>query len=195
MDPAEIQYIVNSAINKAMKKAAVVQKEAAAWSAAQLLQQRIKQGLQGPPGNLDPPGEPGLPGISTDNNLNLVRWNAGNILYFNPLLDKSYSEGDIVSQGKNTYYHDVFLFVERVKDFATFKENLIVHTKLNTVLHGAALSWYMIKLSQSKQDFLQQNENGIEEWCISLISWFKELNGIALAKLTVEKYTIQDACN
>lgn len=53
----------------------------------------------------------------------------------------------------------------------------------------------MTELSQLKRDFLRQDENGVEKWCNNLIICFKELNEIALAKFTAEKYTIQDARN
>lgn len=85
------------------------------------------------------------------------------------MLDKSYGEGDLVSQGKDTYCRNIYLCVERVKDLAFCKGNQLVRTNLNTVLRGAVQSWYLAEISQNKRDFMRDDPNGVEEWCNSLI--------------------------
>lgn len=58
----------------------------------------------GPPGN---PGPQGPPGEATGSGLgsgSFERWNPSDLGYFDPHLDKSYGEGEIVTVGKDTYF-------------------------------------------------------------------------------------------
>ena len=42
------------------------------------------------------------------------RWNQANLGYFDPHLDRAHGEGEIVSVGKDVYYRNVVLFVQRL---------------------------------------------------------------------------------
>lgn len=53
----------------------------------------------------------------------------------------------------------------------------------------------MAELTDEQRRFLRKDTNGVDEWCSMLIERFKELNAVALAKLTSEKYTIRDTRN
>lgn len=151
---------------------------------------------QGPPGARGPPGPSGQaadPGISTGSDNG--KWNATEIGYFDPHLDKSYGDGEIVTVGKDVYYRSVLLFVERIKDVASVKGEAIVRTNLNTCFRGSALAWYTAELSNLERRGLRAEGNGIEDWCQTLSKRFKEPTGVALAHLTTEKYTMNDARN
>lgn len=43
------------------------------------------------------------------------RWNEADLGYFDPHLDRAYSEGEIVSVGKDVYYRNVILFVQHCR--------------------------------------------------------------------------------
>ncbi len=149
----------------------------------------------GPPGPAGPPGPTGPPGVDGSSSSGNPNWNAKDIGFFDPHLDKSYGEGDIVTQGSDVYYRNVMLFVERVKDLAAIKGPAIVRTNLNTCLRGDAQTWYIETLSNLERIGLRAGENGVDEWCSALVSRWKEPTGVALEKLTSEKYTLQDARN
>lgn len=123
------------------------------------------------------------------------QWNASDIGYFNPHLDASYSEGEIVTVGKEIYYRNVYLFVKQVQDLASIKGDMLVKTNLNTALRGAAQSWYTAELSNLERSGLRSVANGVETWCFLLAARFKKPSGVALTKLTKQKYTIKDARN
>ena len=82
--------------------------------------------------------------------------------YFDPLLDKVYREGDIVTAGKDLYYRDVILYCERIKDLTTIKGTAVIRTNLNTCLRGSALIWYISELSDILKSGLRSNENGVK---------------------------------
>lgn len=60
------------------------------------------------------PGGDSLPKASTE------RWNQANLGYFDPHLDRAHGEGEIVSIGKDIYYKNVVLFVQRLQSLVTF---------------------------------------------------------------------------
>ena len=161
------------------------------WTALQSLMRA--PGPPGPPGQQGPQGLPGEPGATGITATGSDRWNPADLGYFDPHLDKSYGEGEIVTVGKDLYFRSVILFVERIKDLATVKGDALVRTNLNTSLRGAALKWYTAELSNLERTGLRNDPRGVEEWCNALLVRFKELPGVALSHLTSEKYTATDA--
>ena len=144
-------------------------------------------GPQGPTGPTGPDGQPGTGGNGNE------RWNAADLGFFDPHLDKSYGEGEIVTVGKDIYYRSVILFIERVRDLAATKSDSLVRTNLNTCLRGSALRWYTAELSNLERIGLRNDTKGVDEWCKTLLARFKESPGVALSNLTSEKYTVADA--
>ena len=112
------------------------------WMALQALVGSIstQQGPPGPPGPAGQQGQPGVPGeAAAASSSSSDRWNSADLGYFDPHLEKSYSEGEIVTVGKDLYFRSIILFVERVRDLATIKGDALVRTNLNTSLRGAIL--------------------------------------------------------
>lgn len=66
---------------------------------------------------------------------------------------------------------------------------------MNGCLRGAAQDWYIAELSNLERTGLRSDTNGVNAWCDALIQRFKEPTGVALNKLTAEKYTLKDARN
>lgn len=99
------QRMIDNAISTTRKEGAAEHKKTAAQiealsqQVAQLTTHMRRGEKEGPQG---PPGEQGPPGVSAENAS--VRWVAGEIPYFDPSLDKSYGEGDMVGMGKDTYF-------------------------------------------------------------------------------------------
>ena len=110
------------------------------------------------PTNPTPTPTPTTPAPST-------HWRADEIGLFDPHLDKSHGDGEIVTVGKDVYYRSVMLFIERIRDMATIKGAQLVRINLNTCLRGASLAWYTSELSNLERVGLQNDENGVEEWC------------------------------
>ena len=82
-------------------------------------------------------GEPGPP----DGNGGSERWNAQEIGFFDPHYDgKTAATASAVEHaGKDTYFRDVHVFIEKIKDMATIKEAEMVRNNLYTCLRGTAL--------------------------------------------------------
>lgn len=91
------------------------------------------------------------------------RWNVIDLGYFDPHLDKSYGEREIVTVGKDLYFRSVILFIERIKDIAAVKGDALVRTNLNTSLRDTALKWYTAELSNLERIGLRNDPRGVEE--------------------------------
>lgn len=93
--------------------------------------------------------------------------------------------------GKDVYYRNVVLFVQRLQNLITFKEAPLVKANIPTSLRGSALEWYTSELDDSKRENL--NTAGIDSWLATLSQRFKVPTSVALGLLTSERYTIDDA--
>src|SRR2546429_194915 len=103
---------------------------------------------------------------------------------------------DIVTVGKDIYYRNVFLFTEQIKELAIVKGAQLIRTNVNTCLRGAALRWYTAELNDMERSGLRSDDGlGINLWLEALIKRFHPHQSVALASLTSEKYTVQDARN
>ena len=165
MDQAQIQQMINAAVQAAIQALPY---------------------HQGPPGPTGPTGPAGTGSGS-------LSWQLADLGYFNPMLDKSYGEGEVVTVGKDVYYRSVILFIERIKDLASVKGATLVRSNVNTCLRGTALTWYTAELLNLERVGLRADENDVKEWCNALTKRFKQATGMALSQLISEKYTLYDA--
>ncbi len=62
------------------------------------------------------------------------RWNQVNLEYFDPHLNRAHEEGEIVSVGKDVYYRNVVLFVQRLQSLVTFRGAAFVKANIATSL-------------------------------------------------------------
>ena len=112
------------------------------WTALQNLIRQIptqqgQQGQQGEQGEQGPTGPQGPSGTVSASGSN--RWNPSDLGYFDLHLDKSFGEGEIVTVGKDTYFRNVLLFTDRIRNIAEVKGAAIVKANINTALRGTAL--------------------------------------------------------
>ena len=129
-----------------------------------------------------------VPSVSTSSH-----WKADEVGLFDPHLDKSHEEGEVVTVSKEIYYWSVMLFIEQIQNITTIKGAQLVWINLNTCLHGSALAWYTSELSNLEWVGLHSDENSVKEWCWALKEQFKELTSVTLFNLTITKYTMADA--
>lgn len=85
------------------------------------------------------------------------RWNQADLGYFNSHLDKAHEEGIVVSVGKDVYYRNVVLFVQRLQSLITFKGVAFVKANVATSLRGSVLGWYTYELSDFDRNALNNN--------------------------------------
>ncbi len=84
-------------------------------------------------------------------------WNQADLGYFDPHLNKAYREDEIVLVGKDVYYRNVVIFVQRLHNLVTFRGAAFVKTNIAMSLQGAALEWYISELSNFNYNALNNN--------------------------------------
>ena len=120
------------------------------------------------------------------------RWNQADLGYFDLHLDRAYGEGEVVSVGKDLYYRNVVLFVQRLQSLVAFREAALVKANIATSLRGSALDWYTSELSDFDRNALN-NDPGVKSWVNTISHRFKVPTSVALGLLTDKTYSFDDA--
>lgn len=69
-----------------------------------------------------------------------------------------HSKGKVVLVGKDVYYKNKVLFVQRIQNLVTFKCTALVKANIPTSLRESALKWYTSKLPEFDRDALNNNQ-------------------------------------
>ena len=124
----------------------------------------------------------------------LYRWNLLEIDFFDSMYnDKSVRTSEVMKHAKkNTYFRDVHLFIERVKNIAIIQDGQHVRDNLFTCLREFALQWYISKISiEVKQ--LMRYDDAIDHWTTQLLESFKESTHVFMNTIIRKLYTMKDA--
>ncbi len=95
-------------------------------------------------------------------------------------------------QKKNTYFKNVHLFLERVKNVARMKNATQIRKNLFTCLRKLVLQWYTFELSENIKNLLRF-EDEVEFWKKKLFKRFKKFVNVIMTFLIKKKYTMKNA--
>lgn len=85
------------------------------------------------------------------------RWNQANLGYFDPYLDRAHGEDEIVLVGKDVYFRNIVLFVQRVQSLVTFWGAAFVKANIATSFQSSVLEWYTSEFNNFDYDALNNN--------------------------------------
>ena len=88
-------------------------------------------GIRGPPG---PAGTPSAAGHEQNHH-----WRADEVGFFFPDLHSSYGASEIVTIGKDSFYRNASVFLDRLDDIVRLRGAEVVRNNIPTCLRGAAL--------------------------------------------------------
>jgi len=108
-------------------------------------------GLHGPRGPSGPTGATGVALAGADHR----HWRADEVGFFFPDLHYSYGTTDIVTIGKDSFYRNTTVFLDRLDDIVRLKGAEMVRSNLPTCLRGAALQWYTTELTDLEKSSLR----------------------------------------
>ena len=114
--------------------------------------------------------------------------------YFQPDLPDSYCADDPVTVGSESYYRDVYTFIDRIKDVAAYRGEDKVKQRLPALLRGSAQLWYTSSLDQLSKNGLRHTP-GLETWYDTLTEHFRRPMSESLSQLTRMRYSLQDAAS
>jgi len=109
------------------------------------------------------PGNPGNVQQDPDKDFTDLRWRPQDIGFFDPKLDEAHGKGDYVTVGTNTYWRNVYMFVDQVRDNGTGPRAAVVRQNLSSCLRGEASAWYMDELNELHRTSLKFSRNGVED--------------------------------
>ena len=119
------------------------------------------------------------------------KFNYREIGLFWPHMPDAHDKGEIVTSDQDTYFRDVWLFLDQVKTIVVIKDDQLVRTHLHTCLRGDVQTWYADELTLIIQTDLRGNK-GLDLWIEELSNRFKLSEQNALNALTGEKYTMKN---
>lgn len=102
--------------------------------------------LQGPIGK-------GGDGVWSDDTFNIK-----DVSYFQSNLNLSASPGLIIHVSKDTYFCDMYLFVEQANNLIATKGKKVIQENLWLYLQGATLKWWISVLRETEKHFLYTKE-------------------------------------
>jgi hypothetical protein len=122
------------------------------------------------------------------------RWNAIDLKFFDLIYDEKILITIELIQHveKDTYFRDVHLFIDRVKNFVVAKRAEIVRNNLYTCLRGSIMTWYTAKVSREEKKLLKMRNN-IDVWKRYLLKRFRKRFNVIMITITRERYTLDDA--
>ena len=151
------------------------------------------RGLRGPHGLTGAPGAPGAAGSGDGGH-----WRADEVGFFFPDLHSSYGTTEIVTIGKDSFYPNASVFLDRLDDIVKLKGGELVRANLPTCLRGAALQWYMTELTDIEKASLRslsntQPQDTIYRWRQALKRRWDPPAALALQNFMNTKYTVNMA--
>ena len=131
---------------------------------------------------------------SADYNNNADEWKVKNVDFF----DSDYDD-DIVDNvdksikyfDKHIYYVDVYVFVDRLKNLVSLRDENKLRTVLSQCLRDYAQEWHSLILSELKKNLLRIASLVI--WYQTLIKSFKKRAAQTLQSLQKKRYIMSDA--
>ena len=86
-----------------------------------------------------------------------LKWNAFELRFFDSLYDeKSAVIGNVIENfDKNTYFRDIHIFIERIKNIAQIKNDTIVRNNLYICLRETVLTWYISNLKENQKKLIK----------------------------------------
>ena len=102
------------------------------------------------------------------------KWNAFELRFFDSLYDEKSAVTDNVIEhfDKNTYFRNIHIFIERIKNIAHIKNDTIVRNNLYICLRETVLTWYTSNLRKNQKRLIKLR-NKMNEWIRILLKKFR----------------------
>jgi hypothetical protein len=123
-------------------------------------------------------------------------WCAEEVGFFFPDLHSSYGTSDIVTIGKDSFYRNATVFMDRLDDIVKLKGGDIVRSNISTCFRGAALQWYTTEVSEEEKVIFRSPsttnnpQDPIHRWKVALRRRWDPPASVALQNFMTTKYTI-----
>ncbi len=93
---------------------------------------------------------------------------------------------------KNTFFRNVYLFIDRVKDFVMIKDYDTVKNNLYTCLRDITMIWYTVELFEKIKKLIK-TKNNLNVWERYLMKRFRKRSTVTMITITRERYILENA--
>ena len=115
-------------------------------------------------------------------------WRARDLEYFEPNPDLP----PVESKDNYNTYHNVLSFTNRLRVKATTMDTSHLRRQFDKCLLGSADTWFTEELTRLSRSGLQNDPDGVTQWCSAFEERFRESPLRSLDLLEKLRYTIQD---
>jgi len=119
--------------------------------------------------------------------------------FFFPDLHASYGSADIVTIGKDSFYRNASVFLDRLDDIVKLRGGEVVRNNIPTCLRGTALQWYTTELSENEKAFFRgastttNPQDPIHRWKVAIRRRWNPPASVALQNFMATRYTLSMA--
>ena len=92
---------------------------------------------------------------------------------------------------KDTYFRDIYIFIERIKYIAQIKEDTIVRNSLYICLRETVLTWYTSNLEKDQKRLIKLSIE-VNEWIRVLLKKFRQFLNIVMTTVVREEYIMKN---
>jgi hypothetical protein len=149
-------------------------------------------GLRGPRG---PAGAAGTPGAVEGGVGHGHHWRAEEVGFFFPDVHSSYGTSDILTIGKDSFYRNATVFLDRLDDIVKLRGGDIVRSNIPSCLRGAALQWYTTEVSDIEKASFRSPSNTMAQdpiyrWKIAIRYRWDPPAAVSLQNFMITRYTL-----
>ena len=123
-----------------------------------------------------------------------VKWNAQKTDFFDSWYEEKNAiiDNSIEHSNKNTYFRNVHLYIERIKDMTILKDADVIRANLYSCMREHALRWYTEVVNDDQKRLIKLEED-VEKWERLLLKRWKKSSFTTLTVITKKKYTMKNA--
>jgi hypothetical protein len=124
----------------------------------------------------------------------LDKWIAVDLRFFDSIYDEKFTitTDSMQHVDKDTYFRDVHLFIDRIRNIAIIKEIETVRSNLYTCLRDTVMIWYTAELFEEAKE-LVRTKNNLDVWKCYLIKRFQDRLNVTMITIIRKRYIMNDA--
>jgi hypothetical protein len=122
------------------------------------------------------------------------RWVSKDLKFFDSTYDEKFTTIDDTMQlvDKNTYFRNVHLFIDRVKNIIVIKTIDVIRNNLYICLRDTIMTWYTTELFEKTKE-LVKTSNNLDVWKRYLIKRFRDRSNVIMIIIIRERYIMKNA--
>ena len=129
---------------------------------------------------------------SFDNDDN-IKWNAQKTNFFDSWYEEKNAiiDNSIEHSNKNTYFRNIHLYIERIKNMTILKDVDVIRANLYNCMREHALRWYIEVVNNDQKRLIKLKED-VEKWKRLLLKRWKKSSFTTLTIITKKKYIMKN---